>query len=276
MDYSWDPKFTRGELTDVADSSNHVLQAHSGNAKTWVLFSNSNAGTASPGESIQSRFGMCVDGSLQQTRTGFVEANKMVWHSTTSMIYDLMIKYPEFLVLPIQWHRYENALFRSLVTIRNSAQTSFEMVSSRNSRCRKDAIAYSNETFPYKKVISYLELASQRTINLQKLSDTFIRMTQDQQRLVATLIQWSTAKLRQNVSRVYLAVRILRQLARLGFALDDPITAILASTIELRQLDISKVYLLVSELVRSYHFSMGKYLQWLLAKGSLASSEVSK
>lgn len=67
---------------------------------------------------------------------------------------------------------------------------------------------------------------------------------------------------------MYLAASILRQEAKSGIALQEPIMSFLErfSTVPGSK---TKVYLLLSELVKAGKFSITIYMRWLIARGVL-------
>lgn len=69
--------------------------------------------------------------------------------------------------------------------------------------------------------------------------------------------------------RAYAAARLLRIWKRKGVDLQGPIFNFLAACSDVTGLHKKDIYKLLAELVRSRHLSVGKYLQWLIARGTL-------
>ncbi|PNS19658.1 Mediator of RNA polymerase II transcription subunit 12 [Sphaceloma murrayae] len=89
--------------------------------------------------------------------------------------------------------------------------------------------------------------------------------------LISALVDWASSVYRTGNARIYLIIRILRQLAMDGSLLEQPILSCLATTsLTTRASDVFNK--IVSELVQSGHFNFGKYLQWLISSGSLLTS----
>ena len=85
--------------------------------------------------------------------------------------------------------------------------------------------------------------------------------------LVATVIEWASTRYRNRVDRVYIAVRLLRRWRKQGVSLDNPILIFLGQCSTLAGILRANVSKIVAELVRSSHFSISKYLQWLISRG---------
>lgn len=90
----------------------------------------------------------------------------------------------------------------------------------------------------------------------------------DHSQFIECLCEWAVTSLRVGLYRVYLAALILRQEAKGGVALQEPIMLFLErfSTVPGSK---TKVYLLLSELVRAGKFSVTVYMRWLIARGVL-------
>lgn len=100
------------------------------------------------------------------------------------------------------------------------------------------------------------------------IASSCLESTNCHQTLVDTCLQWTSSMQRSGLSRPYSGARILRLWHEQGIRLQDHICAFLATSQETQELDQTAVYQLVAELVRSGHFSAGKYCQWLLARGT--------
>jgi mediator of RNA polymerase II transcription subunit 12 len=103
---------------------------------------------------------------------------------------------------------------------------------------------------------------------LEELSTQCLDMIEDRGLLLNEVLEWSTCLYRQGLSRIYIAANLLRRWNSLGIDTDGAILDFLAKSAMITCHKPS-VYILVSELVRSKHFSVGRYLQWLIARGAL-------
>lgn len=105
-------------------------------------------------------------------------------------------------------------------------------------------------------------------VRMDELSSQCLGMIQDKGTLIQELLEWSTSIYREDISRVYLAAGLIRNWHGLGIDTDSGILTFLGQSRNLRCCRES-VYLLVSELACTNHFSVGRFLQWLIARGAL-------
>lgn len=88
--------------------------------------------------------------------------------------------------------------------------------------------------------------------------------------LVQVCLRWSSSIYRRGQARIYLAARLLRKWHRMGLDVETPILNLLAAESNTCLLERSSLYKVIAELVRSRHFSVGNYLQWVIANGILS------
>lgn len=100
------------------------------------------------------------------------------------------------------------------------------------------------------------------------LASQCLAIIDDKAVLIQELLMWSTSTQRKDVYGVYLAARLIKHLNLLGTDTDEVVLAFLATSSR-TECCKTKVYLLVSELACSKQFSIGRYLQWLIARGAL-------
>jgi len=104
--------------------------------------------------------------------------------------------------------------------------------------------------------------------NIDEVSKSWLSLDENHSILVQNLVEWVVTPLRVGHFRVYLVARVLRNWIRAGVQVQDAIHDFLATFVG-SQRSKGHVYLLVSELVRSKHFSASKYMTWLISKGAL-------
>jgi mediator of RNA polymerase II transcription subunit 12 len=90
---------------------------------------------------------------------------------------------------------------------------------------------------------------------------------------VSAALQWASSPYRDGCYRIYLATRLIRKWSLLGADTDDAILAYFHSTERDVGADQRNAFRVVAELIRSQTFSVGKYLQWLIATGSISRSQ---
>ena len=106
---------------------------------------------------------------------------------------------------------------------------------------------------------------SERAADLWKISD-------DKAGLIRTVLEWCTSSHRPGVMKIYVATTIFRSWSTFDIDITDTILDFL-DTDPLYEVSRKRlVYHLVSELVRSGHYSVPRYLQWLIARGGLYDS----
>lgn len=87
--------------------------------------------------------------------------------------------------------------------------------------------------------------------------------------LISTLLQWACSCYRTGSHRIYLATRLLRRWSHLGADVYEGVISYLQNMTWADSGELHILLRIVAELVRSKHFSVGRYLQWLIATGSL-------
>lgn len=98
-------------------------------------------------------------------------------------------------------------------------------------------------------------------------SSACLNAVEDKATLVAKLLEWAATPFRHGSRRVYTSVRLLRKWKMSGMDVESYILAFLADTQITSRVNMDNVYHIIAELVRSQTFSVGRYLQWLMAKG---------
>lgn len=106
-------------------------------------------------------------------------------------------------------------------------------------------------------------------VRIEDLSYECMELISNAPRLIAVLLQWASSCYRTGSHRLYLAVRLLRKWSHLGADVYDGVISFFQSMSWTVTGDVHILLRIVAELVRSKHFSAGRYLQWLIATGSL-------
>ena len=97
-----------------------------------------------------------------------------------------------------------------------------------------------------------------------------LRLKIDPQVMVSTALRWASSLERCTIRRVYGATRLLRMWSRHDIDIQGHILAFFGDNPNPRRFSRSHLYRLCSELVSSGHFTISRYLQWLMAQGSLS------
>ena len=97
-----------------------------------------------------------------------------------------------------------------------------------------------------------------------------LRLKIDPQVMVSTALRWASSLERCTIRRVYAATRLFRMWSRHDIDIQGHILAFFGNNPNPRRFSKSHLYRLCSELVFSGHFTISRYLQWLMAQGSLS------
>ncbi len=181
-----------------------------------------------------------------------------------------MLLAPACLILPTCWSKYEDSIQSCLDKKEGRLQSSFESLSRRNWKLRNRSLKRSSRAPKSHRqiVISYLD-SLRDDQSFGRVAGACLQATDDNDLLVRTCIEWSSSIYRYGCFRAYAAARLLRIWKRKGVDLQAPIFNFLAACSGIPGLQKRDVYKLLAELVRSRHVSVGKYLQWLIARGTL-------
>lgn len=109
-----------------------------------------------------------------------------------------------------------------------------------------------------------------RAIRVEEVSTDCMEVVSDPTHLVSIVLQWACSHYREGSHRVCIATRLLRRWAHLGANIYECVTTYLEGMSWAETGDSRIVFKVVAELVRSKTFAAGRYLQWLIATGSIA------
>ncbi|KAI1154130.1 transcription mediator subunit Med12 [Nemania diffusa] len=184
-----------------------------------------------------------------------------------SLVKSLLSVSPDSFVHPTTWSRFRDSLQPFLSSSQESSYAAFK-----NIDFRIDSLTGSNiRTQPA--IRSTLVALLDNMLRLPFKDDIpgqIRKATKNTPVLIRTTLEWCTSLYRFGAAKVYVAVAILRSIS-------DPDTDLTGEILGFLDADALRepprkhsVYHLVSELVRSGHFSVSRYLQWLIARGGLS------
>lgn len=173
------------------------------------------------------------------------------------------------LILPRSWGRYQDVVASSLADD-SWEKAVLQSLVLRNARVQRPGTnCPSRQRSPQEQVIKLLD-ASRATCDMCALSSSCLALVPDRQELVSVLLRWASSPFRHGLVRVYIAVRLFRKWKRSGMDIDACIFPFLTKTsIEQLTSSLANVYHIIVELIRSQTFSVGRYLQWLVARGAV-------
>ena len=180
------------------------------------------------------------------------------------MVKSLILTSPACFISPQMWANYEPLLRRSLDSTTESLCDSLNQISRRNKEIRGQASLPA--ATPKQRVIKLLDMVFD-DVDIATLADACQCLMPDTNSLVTTFLQWGSSVYRTGMARIYLSIRLLRGLPINMGGLDTPITAFLANREEHIGLSRPSLFRILAELFRSKHLNVGRYLQWLMARG---------
>jgi mediator of RNA polymerase II transcription subunit 12 len=179
------------------------------------------------------------------------------------------------MLLPKAWER-QYAVLRRLISRHPHPQLTHtvEDLDRRARRLLRPSQSPSSRTTDSaRRVIALLDSVDYSvSVQIEDLASTCIEMIPDANHLTSTLLAWASSIYRDGSHRAYLVVRLLRKLSQFGVDIDESILSYLRSPSPHQGSNPQNLSRIIAELVRSKSFSIGQYLQWLIATGSLSST----
>ncbi|KAJ5594457.1 Mediator complex subunit Med12 [Penicillium hispanicum] len=179
----------------------------------------------------------------------------------------LVHEHTSSIILPNSWETYKHQVSSCLNLSQKVDQALLQTLAERNQRVQRPRHATkTTQRAPNQRIIRLLD--SIRSVNdIPTISAACLDVIDDRNALISKLLEWLATPFRQGTRRVYVGVRLLRKWKLSGVDVDDHILAFLTRVSANTRLDVGNIYHAISELVRSQNFSVGRYLQWLMAKG---------
>lgn len=178
---------------------------------------------------------------------------------------------PACFILPLCWGQYENIIINCLEGDNVAMISDFKQLSKRNLKLQRfavDDLCCSNRT-EEQQLVTLLdefppeaELGSMAHVCLEKFEDRAL--------IISTCLCWATGLSRTGSFRIYVVVRLFRMWAKLRVEVEGPLLNFLTLHPNMPPPQKVNVYKVLAELVHSKDVSVSKYLQRLMAKGSLA------
>ena len=112
-------------------------------------------------------------------------------------------------------------------------------------------------------------LEYQSTIFVDSLAFHCMDLIPDRDQLISAVLGWSSSLYRQGLHRAYLVTRLLRKWDHMGIDVCEGIINYLPKMASDGSKEPETIFRIIAELVRSKTFLLGRYLQWLIATGSM-------
>ena len=175
--------------------------------------------------------------------------------------------FPDSYILPECWGKFSSVLEHHQGQEHESDSVCFKQLMNRNKNLARstNGVICTLKDMPRQKIISTLDGLT-GSFDIKMVSLRCRDAAKDSTTLVNTTLEWSSTPFRLNSNRLYLGVRLLRLWKEEGIEIDQPILDLIAVDPTPPNLQARSVCRIVIELIRSRHFSISRYLQWLLAR----------
>ncbi|KAF9888423.1 RNA polymerase II mediator complex subunit [Aspergillus nanangensis] len=179
----------------------------------------------------------------------------------------LVLEHTSSVVLPSSWDKYKDLVSSCLDMKDNTHKSIFQNIAERNARVQLSNNRQETAQRSASQRVIHLFDSIRATHDISSTSIACLKMMEDKALLVSKLLEWTATPFRSGLCRVYTGVRLLRKWKTSGVDIDTFILSFLGHIQGGALLSMDNIYHVISELVRSQTFSVGRYLQWLMAKG---------
>ncbi|OBT64473.1 hypothetical protein VE03_05330 [Pseudogymnoascus sp. 23342-1-I1] len=179
---------------------------------------------------------------------------------------------PESFIALTNWPKYSDTLLACNTTGGPDDTQIFDTICRRNARLKSRSSSGDETQNSRRRVIDLLD-ASLSVQYSPDLSRECWKAMRDRALLVQTLFDWATSCARPSLMKTFVAARLMRTWSRHGVDVDESVLNYLTFRSNGSGVSTDAVYHLVSELARSGHFSVSKYIQWVIARGGLHGSQ---
>lgn len=171
------------------------------------------------------------------------------------------------MILPNSFDKYKDLVLSCLDSKENVDNAIFRSLVERNARVQRPRNCQRSVQFtPRQRVIRLLD-SKQPSHDISSISIACLNTVEDRAVLISSVLEWSASSFRSGLCRVYTSVRLLRKWKASGVDVDSYILYFLADAREYYALNVDNIYHTIAELIRSQTFSVGRYFQWLMARG---------
>ena len=177
---------------------------------------------------------------------------------------------PACFLLPDCWIEHKGSIKEILRGDNSSLRACLQNLSDRNANLQRRSVRASRipNLSPRQKFISLLDRLSVER-DFGKTAGAGLRILKDRHLLITTCVEWSTSIYKHGNYRCYAAARLIRMWGQCGIEVQTPLLDFLSTISSPMALRKRDVYTLFGELIISKNLSVGKYFQWLMARGTL-------
>ncbi|KAJ5299417.1 hypothetical protein N7476_010974 [Penicillium atrosanguineum] len=184
----------------------------------------------------------------------------------------LVHEHTSSMILPNTWETYKKEASSCLNLSSKVDRALFQSIAERNARVQRPQNSnQAKHRSPHQRIIRLLD-SIRSAQGIPAVSAACLDVVDDKAVLVSKLLEWLATPFRHGICRVYVGARLLRKWKSCGVDVDEYILSFLTRLQNSKKLNMENVYHVISELVRSQTFSVGRYLQWLMAKGATSHS----
>ena len=210
---------------------------------------------------------------LTQLNLAQKPVNKMVYDVVFRELVNecraLLSATPDCFLLPQCWRTYLDIIQDYVVPGNPPLANQFSDLARRNQKLEYRAAGQNAKlhTSPEQNIIAALDSLA-RTPDYPKVASNCLGTARNSDVLVKTCLQWASSTYRYGQDRTYAAARLLRIWNEHSVDLQGPLLDFMAYSRHIPNIDQSEFHRLCAELVSSKHLSVGRYFQWLMARGA--------
>ncbi|KAI1436400.1 transcription mediator subunit Med12 [Xylaria sp. CBS 124048] len=183
-----------------------------------------------------------------------------------SLIESLISASPDSFVHPPTWSRFRDSLQFFLPSSPGLAHVAFKAIDVRNESLTSSSI----RTQPAVRSILVGLLDNMLRLPFKDdISTQVHKASKNSAVIVRTTLEWCTSLYRSGTAKVYVAATVLRSITDSSIDLTSEILSFLDTDALHEAPRKHSIYHLISELVRSGHFAVPQYIQWLITRGGL-------
>jgi mediator of RNA polymerase II transcription subunit 12 len=189
----------------------------------------------------------------------------------TSTLNTLLEESPESFIASKSWTQLRETLASNTDAVGVAYSQRLASIENRNQHLHHQCTNVDG-TSSRTKLIACLDMAYQRPF-CSELSKDCLAIAGLDPSLCLTIIDWATSFHRPGLAKIYIGARLLRLCGRRGMNVTEVTLNFVAAKSGSKSTCKASVYHLISELVRSGHFSISVYMQWLIARGGFRGVE---
>ena len=211
----------------------------------------------------------------QTTHQQHQACDLLIRQQLRALVKALAVTQPDCFLIPNCWTKYQS-LFDSSIDLHDTTfLRCYEHILKSNRRCLRGLENLTTWRTQRQELIAALD-STANALAMGLLPRLCLDTVLDYNLLISTLIEWSTTHYRFGQTRLYITINLLRQWDRNGIELECVILDLLDRVRDMPLAQQYSFHKLVAELVRSRHFSVAKYLQRLVLRGTLGAKTTSK